>query len=162
MVNSVLCPPFFQCPLVIFGSDRSSRCHNVHPSICAGQSCLEQSIFIFLGLRAIRALREKSESNQRAIRVLKSESYSRSLKYCVLLFVQVGISVVKDAAARTRDAVKLKDQGGNPVQDPSYFANNALIVTFQIIYQIYYTTMSNSVLTPQYFDVIKKTKVVQH
>ena len=28
------------------------------------QVCLEQSIFIFLGQRAIRALREKSESNQ--------------------------------------------------------------------------------------------------
>ena len=45
--------------------------------VCAGQVCLEQSSFY---------VREHSESNQRAIsRALKSESYSRSLKYCVLL-----------------------------------------------------------------------------
>ena len=40
------------------------------PSVCLAQVCLQQSIFIFLG--------------QRTIRALKSESYSRSLKYCVL------------------------------------------------------------------------------
>ena len=50
---------------------------------------LEQSIFIFLGQTALRersksnpALREHSES----IKALKSESYHRSLKYCVLFF----------------------------------------------------------------------------
>ena len=32
-----------------------------------------------------RALRKHSESYQKALRVFKSESYSRSLKYCVLL-----------------------------------------------------------------------------
>ena len=46
------------------------------------KSSLELSIFIFLGQRA---LRKWSENTQRAIRALKSESYSRSLKYCVLL-----------------------------------------------------------------------------
>ena len=55
-----------------FGSDKSSRSHFVCLSVCPGQVCLEQSI-------------SRSESNQRAIRALKSESYSRSLKYCVLL-----------------------------------------------------------------------------
>ena len=40
------------------------------------QVCLEQSIFIFLGLRS---LRKQSENTHRAL------TYSRSLKYCVLL-----------------------------------------------------------------------------
>ena len=40
------------------------------------QVCLEQSIFIFLGQIA---LREQSENTHRAL------TYSRSLKYCVLL-----------------------------------------------------------------------------
>ena len=55
--------------IIIFASeylffDRSSRNANVSDclSVCAGQTCLEQSISIFLGQRAITA------SNQRAIR----------------------------------------------------------------------------------------------
>ena len=69
----------------VFGSDRSSSSHFVCPSVCPAQVCLEQSIFIFLGQRAIRALKKQSESTQKAIKAIKSESYSRSLKYCVLL-----------------------------------------------------------------------------
>ena len=77
---------------VFFGSNWSSRCHIVRLS---GTKC---SILIMLGQRAIRALTERSENthrairvqskrNQRAIRAFKSESYSRSLKYCVLFIV---------------------------------------------------------------------------
>ena len=46
----------------IFGSDRSSSSHNLRVSVRSVQTCLEQSIFIFLGQRSIRALREQSES----------------------------------------------------------------------------------------------------
>ena len=68
--------------IAIFGSDRSSRSHNVRPSVRSVQVCLEQSIFIFLGQRALReqaksnqALREHSEGTQRTlkIRVIPSE-----------------------------------------------------------------------------------------
>ena len=40
--------------IIFLGSDRSSRSHNVCLSVCPAQVCLEQSIFIFLGQRAIR------------------------------------------------------------------------------------------------------------
>ena len=50
-------------------------------SVCQGQVCLEQSIFIFLGQRAIK---EHSESNRAVKKQL--ESYSRSLKYCLLFY----------------------------------------------------------------------------
>ena len=57
----------------LFSSDRSSRNANVCVSVCPAQSALEQSIFIFLGQRALRALgrefREHSENEQRALRV---------------------------------------------------------------------------------------------
>ena len=52
---------------------------SVRPFVCAGQSCIEQSIFIFLGQRSIR-------EPSRAIRALKSESSSRSFKYCSLIY----------------------------------------------------------------------------
>ena len=39
--------------ILFFGSNRNSRNHSVCPSVCAGQVCLEQSIFIFLGQRVI-------------------------------------------------------------------------------------------------------------
>ena len=55
----------------------------VHSSVRPVQVCLEleQSIFIFLGQRAIRALRERSESNQRSIRVIQSELLSTASCY---------------------------------------------------------------------------------
>ena len=56
----------------------------VRPFVRLVQTCLEQSIFIFLGQRAIKEHWEHSVIHQRAIKALKSESYSRSLKYCVL------------------------------------------------------------------------------
>ncbi len=73
-----------------FGSDRSSRSHNVcpsvRPSVCLSvpsvTSCLEQPIFIFLGQKTLRelsisnqALRRNSEGTQRElkIRVIPSE-----------------------------------------------------------------------------------------
>ena len=54
-----------------FGSDRSSRSHDLCLSVTSVTSCLEQSLFIFLGQRAIRALREQSQNTKREI----SESY---------------------------------------------------------------------------------------
>ena len=57
------------------------------PSVCLVQVCLEQSIIISENIQSIRwTIREQSETTQRAIRALKSESYNRSLKYCVLFF----------------------------------------------------------------------------
>ena len=63
--------------------------------LCLCQTCLEQSIFIFLGQRALREPSEHSESNQRvlehsestkrAIKALKSELTVGAFKYCVLL-----------------------------------------------------------------------------
>ena len=41
---------------------------SVCPSVCSAQSALEQSIFIILGQRAVR---EQSESNQRAVKALQ-------------------------------------------------------------------------------------------
>ena len=78
--------------LSLFGSNRSSRNANVCLSICAAQSTLEQSIFIFLGQRAFRkkskgnlAVRKQSKSSQ-SITIRVSQSViSHSLKYCVLL-----------------------------------------------------------------------------
>ena len=78
---------------------------SVRSDVCLVQVCLEQSIFIFLGQRAIeqsesnrvvreqsqnsqRAIREHSGCHKRALRALKSDSYSRSLKYCVLLSLE--------------------------------------------------------------------------
>ena len=58
---------------------KESLCLSVRPSVCPAQVFLEQSIFIFL---SPRALIKRSENSQRA---LKSKSYSRSLRYCVLL-----------------------------------------------------------------------------
>ena len=55
---------------------------SVRASVRPVQVCLEQSIFIFLGQRAVR---KQSENTHRALRALKSDSYSRSLKYRVLL-----------------------------------------------------------------------------
>ena len=54
----------------IFGSDMSSRNANVRlrSSVRLVQTCLEQSIFTFLGQRAIRALKEPSEDFQGAYR----------------------------------------------------------------------------------------------
>ena len=48
----------------------------VRPFIRWVQTCLEQSIFIFLGQSSNRALREHSESNQGAIRALREQSGS--------------------------------------------------------------------------------------
>ena len=46
----------------------------VHSYVRLVQVCLEQSIFIFLGRRALRALRQHSENNQSIkIRVIQSE-----------------------------------------------------------------------------------------
>ena len=42
------------CVQLLFGSDRSPRSHYLCLSVCPLQVCLEQSIFIFLGQRAIR------------------------------------------------------------------------------------------------------------
>ena len=97
----------------VFGSDRSPRSANLRSFVRPVQVCLDQSIFIFLDQRAIRTIRERSgntkniqktireqsasnqrvirehwESILRAIRALKSESYSRSLKDFVLLSVR--------------------------------------------------------------------------
>ena len=54
----------------------------VRESVPPVQVCIEQSISITQGQRA---LREQSENTHRALSALKSESYTRSLKYCVLL-----------------------------------------------------------------------------
>ena len=81
--DTALCGPRYVVRAWIFGSDRSSSSHFVRPSVRPAQVCLEQSIFIFQGQRAIR---EQSESTQWALRALKLESYCRSLKYCVLYF----------------------------------------------------------------------------
>ena len=62
----------------------------VRASVRPVQVCLEQSIFIFLGQRAIRA-----------IKALKSESYSRSLKYCVLF--------IKQALHNSCELLRIKD-----------------------------------------------------
>ena len=63
---------------VLFGSDRSSRSHNPCPFV--GPSVRLCSFFIYSGLRAVeksessqRALREHSESTQRALIVIQSE-----------------------------------------------------------------------------------------
>ena len=75
---------------IFFGSDRSSRNANLCSSIRSPVRLAQSS------QRAIRehsentqniqgAIREQSETTQRAILTFKSESYSRSLKYCVLL-----------------------------------------------------------------------------
>ena len=61
-INNHWKPIFYNCaPCIerydaanIFGSDRSPRNAIVCPSIRAAQSALEQSIFIFLGQRALR------------------------------------------------------------------------------------------------------------
>ena len=68
---------------IFFGSDRSSRNANLCSSIRSPVRLAQSS------QRAIREHSEHSVSNQRVLReqsrALKSESYSRSLKYCVLL-----------------------------------------------------------------------------
>ena len=59
---------------IVFGSDRSSRNADVLSFVrsfgCSVQVCLEQSIFIFLGQRAIRELSESTQSIK--IRVIQS------------------------------------------------------------------------------------------
>ena len=97
-------PPktFFGFDLLVklFGSDRSSRNSNLHPSILSsvrpsvhlsGLSCLEQSIFIILTqvfkpsvrnkspVTSQRALSEHSVSTQRALRE-HSESTQRAIR----------------------------------------------------------------------------------
>ena len=55
-----------------------SVCLSVRPSVCVGQFCLEQSIFIFLR-ESNQAVREHSESNQSMkIRVIQSEPLNTS------------------------------------------------------------------------------------
>ena len=68
VLDLTLISPHFGLYLHLFGSDRSSRNADVRMFVRLVQVCLEQSTFIFLGQRAIRALRGQSEGNQRAIR----------------------------------------------------------------------------------------------
>ena len=56
-----------------------TRAQGMLISVCMYQTCLEQSIFIFLGQSALGGPSEHLESSKRAIRALKSKSYSRSL-----------------------------------------------------------------------------------
>ena len=55
---------------ILFGSVKSSRSHNLRPSVRSFQTCLEQSIFMFL---CQRALREQSSIQSIKIRVIQSE-----------------------------------------------------------------------------------------
>ena len=55
--------------------------------VCSVQTCLEQSIFIFLGQRAIEhsentqtTVKEQSKKSQRALKALKSESHQSEPK----------------------------------------------------------------------------------
>ena len=93
------------------GSDRSSinadLCSSVRPSVRPVQVCLEQSIFIFLGQRAVRKQSENTHT----------ESYSRSLKYCVLLMFH--ILTIFD----TNDLFKLTKDLAPAVADVTGFNN---------------------------------------
>ena len=66
------------------GSDRSSRSHNVRPSVCLAQTKLSRAVNLHLSRscnnqRPLRALREQSESTQKGIRE-QSKSYNQSHK----------------------------------------------------------------------------------
>ena len=79
----------------LFGSDRSSR----NADLRSVQVCLEQSIFIFPGQRALRGPSEHSESNQRAL--AHSESTQKehqrhtvgAYKYFVLLNLKTDLYI---------------------------------------------------------------------
>ena len=66
---------------LLFGSDRSSRSHNLRPSVRSVQVCLELSIFK-QSVISQSAVSQQSARSQIAVRAFKS--VSKSLKYCVL------------------------------------------------------------------------------
>ena len=72
---------------------------SVHSSVRSVQTCLEQSIFIFLGQRELRehsestqrTLKEHSKNCQRALKALKSESYQSEPKILRLVVYELDV-----------------------------------------------------------------------
>ncbi len=80
--------------------------------------------------RAVNLLLSRSEINQRAIKALKSESYSRSLKYCVLF--------IKQALHNSCELLRINDSEWfkNLPSTPPWTFHNESDVPFLFVYHL--------------------------
>ena len=79
-------PRFWYISFLLWQEPKKCWCPFVHMFVLSFVSSLSRAVNLNLSRWEItqRSLKEKSKNSQRTLRALKSESYSRSLKYCVL------------------------------------------------------------------------------